>query len=100
MRFKEDNGTDFELSKVTVVILIYIKGSLSSMHIFGDSTEAASAADHCADRPSSIPPSRPDDGGFLDTVIGYHHCNPDLVNCWRECEMSHRCPPPHLRSSL
>ena len=81
MRFKEENGTDFELPKGTVVISIYIKGSLRTMHVFGDSTETGPAADHCADRPSSILPSRPDDGGFLDRVIGYRHCNPDLVNC-------------------
>ena len=62
------------------MISIYIKGSPRTMHVFGDSTETGPAADHRADRPSSIPPSRPDDGGFLDRVIGYHHCNLDLVN--------------------
>lgn len=68
MRSKEDNGTDFELSKGTVVISMYIKGGLRTMYIFGDSAKADSAADHCTDRPSSILPSRPEDGAFLDMV--------------------------------
>jgi hypothetical protein len=38
------------------------------MHVFGDSTETGPAADHCTDRPSSILPSRPEDGAFLDIV--------------------------------
>ena len=54
MRSKEDNGTDFELSKGTVVISMYIKGGLRTMYIFGNSAEADPAADYCTDRPSSI----------------------------------------------
>jgi hypothetical protein len=81
MRSKEDNGSDFELSKGTAVISMYTKGGLKITYIFGDSPEANPAADYCTDRPSSILPSRPEDDAFLDMITSDRHRNPDLVEC-------------------